>query len=366
MRGDHDPQSDLFSYIAPEKRVPAEHPLRIIKAVADDVLGGLSPTFDAMYSRLGRPSIPPERLLKAQLLIALYSVRGYALFCEQLDYNILFRWFLDMSLDEPSFDPSTFSQNQERLLQHAVARKVFDAVIGRARGEGLLSDEHFTVDGTLIEAWASLKSLRPLDEPPSERPPDDPGTPTVNFRGERRTNATHRSTTDPEARLARKGKGKEAKLCFGGHVLMENRHGLCVDAVVTSATETTEPAAAMRLLRRQARCGVRPTTLGADQGFHTRAFIRFLRRRRIRPHVAQIAGRQTPGLDGRTTRHAGYQISQRLRKRIEEIFGWAKTTGGLRKTRFRGVARTQPALYWVGSAYNLLRISRLLLARAPT
>lgn len=363
MRGDHDPQSGLFSYIAPEKRVPADHPLRIIKAVADDVLTHLSPTFDAMYSRVGRPSIPPERLLKTQLLIALYSVCGYALFCEQLDYNILFRWFLDMSLDEPSFDASTFSQNQERLLQHAVAQKFFDAVLGLARNEGLLSDEHFTVDGTLIDAWASAKSLKPIGPPASGPPPDDPGNPTVNFRGERRTNATHRSTTDPEARLARKGPGKEAKLSFGGHALMENRHGLCVDLAVTSATEVTEPAAALALLKRQARRGVRPTTLGADKGYHTTAFVQALRRRRIRPHVAQITGRRTPGVDGRTTRQAGYRLSQVFRKRIEEIFGWIKTTGGLRQTRFRGIPRTQQALHWVASAYNLLRMSRLLLAR---
>lgn len=225
-----------------------------------------------------------------------------------------------MSLDEPPLDASTFSQNQDRLLQHAGARQFVDAVIGRARSEGLLSDDHFTVDGTLIEPWAAPKRLRPRDQAASG-PPDDPGNPTVNFWGERRTNAPPRRTTDPEARSACKGQGKEARRCFGGHLRMENRHGLCVDAVVTSVTETTEPAAAMRLLRRQARRGGRPTTRGADKGFHTRAVIRFLRRRCIRPHVAQIAGRQTPGLDGRTTRHAGSQISQRLRKRIEEIFG---------------------------------------------
>jgi transposase len=366
MRGSQDPQSGLFSYVAPDHRVPADHPLRILKAVADDVLKMLSPTFTAMYSPMGRPSIPPERLLKAQLLIALYSVRSHRLFCEQLDYNILFRWFLDMSLDEPSFDASTFSQNQERLLQHAVAPRFFDAVVGLARSEGLLSDEHFTVDGTLIEAWASLKSVQPIDPPAPSAPPDDPGNPTVTFRGERRTNATHRSTTDPEARLARKGKGKEAKLAFGGHILMENRHGLCVDLCVTSATETTEPTAASALLNRQARRGVRPTTVGGDKGYHTTAFVRFLRRRRIRPHVAQVKGRRTPGLDQRTTRHTGYQISQRIRKRIEEIFGWVKTIGGLRKTRYRGIERTQQAFHWVASAYNLLRMSRLMLARGTT
>jgi transposase len=343
MRGSQDPQSGLFSDVAPDHRVPADHPLRILKAVADDVLKMLSPTFTAMYSPMGRPSIPPERLLKAQLLIALYSVRSPRLFCEQLDYNILFRWFLDLSLDEPSFDASTFSQNQERLLPHAVAPRFFDVVVGLARSEGLLSDEHFTVDGTLIEARASLKSVQPIDPPAPSAPPDD-----------------------PEARLTRKGKGKEAKLSFGGHILMENRHGLCVDLCVTSATETTEPTVVSALLKRQAHRGVRPTTVGRDKDYHATAFVRFLRRRRIRPHVAQVRGRRTGGLDGRTTRHTGYQISQRIRKRIEEIFGWVKTIGGLRKTRYRGIERTQQAFHWVASAYNLLRMSRLMLARGTT
>lgn len=360
MRGEPSGQEGLFSYLSPEARVPPTHPLRALKRTADALLATLSPTFEAMYSAVGRPSIPPERLLKAQLLLALYSVRSDRLFCERLDYDILFRWFLDMSLDEPSFDHSTFSKNSERLLQHQVARKFFDAVVRYARTEGLLSDEHFTVDGTLIEAWASLKSFKPTGSgPAASGPPDDPGNPTVDFHGERRTNATHQSTTDPEARLARKGQGKEARLCFSGHVLMENRHGLCVDLRVDPATGTAEREAALRMLARQARKRVRPRTLGADKGYHTREFIRCLRHRRIRPHIAQVTGRQTPGLDGRTTRHAGYAFSQRVRKRVEEIFGWVKTIGGLRKSRFRGRARTEQYAHLVGTAYNLLRIGRL-------
>lgn len=365
MRGEHLQQEAMFSYLSPEARVPAAHPIRPIKATADAVLGRLSPLFDRMYSTVGRPSIPPERLLKGELLIALYSVRSHRLFCERLDYDILFRWFLDMSLDEPGFDHSTFSQNSERLLTHAVAQQFFDAIVSVARRDGLLSAEHFTVDGTLIEAWASLKSFKPK-APPGAPPPDDPGNPTVDFHGERRTNATHQSTTDPEARLLRKGLGKEAKLCFSGHVLMENRHGLCVDLQVTPATGTAERDSALAMLRRQARRGIRPQTLGADKGYHCRAFVRHLRRRRIRPHLAQVSGRQTPGLDRRTTRTPGYALSQRLRKRVEEIFGWLKTTGGLRRTRFRGGVRTQHAAYLVGAAYNLLRLSHVRAHAAAT
>jgi transposase len=364
MRGYVSGQEMLFSYLSPEVRVPATHPLRPIKARADQVLQKLASRLEAMYSQTGRPSVPPERMLKGELLIALFSIRGHRLFCEMLEYNILFRWFLDMNLDEPGFDHSTFSQNSERLLRHEIARHFFDAVVGYARGEGLLSDEHFTVDGTLIEAWASLKSLKPKDAPTP--PPDDPGNPTVDFHGERRTNATHQSRTDPEALLARKGAGKESTRCVSGHVLMENRQGLCVDLQIASATGTAERETALAMLRRQARRGIRPCTLGADKGYHSRDFVRRLRRRRIQPHLAQVTGRHTPGLDGRTTRHVGYALSQRIRKRVEEIFGWLKTTGGLRKTRFRGVARTQHAAYLVGAAYNLLRISRLVTPEATT
>jgi len=358
MRGHVNSQAMLFSYLSPESRIPPTHPLRRIKAVADRVLRELSPTFAAMYSAVGRPSIPPERLLKSAGLIALYSVRSRRLFCERLDTDLLFRWFLEMSLDEPGFEHSTFSQNSERLLAHAVAQRFFDAVVTVARNEGLLSDEHFTVDGTLIEAWAGQKSFKKKTEA-APAPPDDPDNPTVSFHGERRTNTTHQSTTDPEARLVRKGAGKEAKLSFSGQALMENRHGRCVDLQIAPATGTAEREMALVMLRRQARRGIRPTTLGADKGYHCRDFVRRLRRRQIRPHLAQITGRHTPGLDGRTTRHASDRLSQRCRKKVEEIFGWIKTVGGLRKSRFRGVARTQHVGYVVGAAYNLLRLSRL-------
>jgi transposase len=365
MRGRGDVQGGMFYYFRLEDRVRADHPLRAIKVYADRALRELGSVFEAMYSRGGRPSIPPERLLKSQLLIALFSVRSDRLFCELLDQQLLFRWFLDMDLEEPAFDASTFSKNRVRLLEHAVAARFLDAVVRQARTQDLLSDEHFSVDGTLIEAWASHKSLRRIDGQDGPRhDDDDPGNPTVDFHGERFSNATHRSTTDPEARLARKGAGREAKLAFGAHALMDNRYGLCVDVGVAVTTETTEPLAALALLARQARKRVRATTVGADKGFHTRAFVAALRARGIRPHVATITGRHTPGLDGRTLRHVGYALSQRFRKRIEEIFGWAKTVGGLRKSRFRGVARTGLYVCLVAAAYNLLRMSRL--APLPT
>jgi transposase len=366
VRGQKEDQSQLFSYVSAEQRVPANHPIRRVKSLADEALADLSSVFDAMYSHLGRPSIPPERLLKSCLLIALYSVRSDRLFCEMLDYNILYRWFLDMSMDEPSFDASTFSKNRDRLLDHDVAQKFFDAVVRLARQEGLLSDDHFTVDGTLIEAYASLKSFKKKpgqkDEPPKkdkEPPPDDPGNPTVNFHGEKRSNKTHESTTDPESRLLKKGPGKEAKLTFCGHAFMENRNGLLVDFRVTQSVGTTETEAAREILKRQARKRVRPTTLGGDKNYHVGEFVSDLRNRGIKPHIAMRDDRVTPGLDGRTTRHIGYGISQRIRKRIEEAFGWMKTVGGLRKSRFRGVARNQLAGHLVGAAYNLLRMANL-------
>jgi transposase len=345
----------MFSYFSPESRVPARHPLRDIKATADTVLARLSPDFDRLYAETGRPSIPPERLLKASLLIALYSVRSDRMFCEMLDYNILYRWFLDMGLDEGGLDQSSFSRLRERLLEQDTARRFFDAVVSEARRLSLLSDEHFTVDGTLIEAWASVKSFQRKDGAP---PRGGGGGGMVDFHGERRGNDTHASTTDPDAKLYRKGRGKEARLCFGGHALMENRSGLCVDIRVTPAPET-ETRAAKDLLARQRRKGVRPRTVGGDKGFHTRDFVAHLRAHGIRPHLARIAGRVTPGLDGRTTRHDTYAVSQRKRKRIEEIFGWMKTYGGLRRPMRRGLARMQLHAHIVASAYNLLRMSRL-------
>lgn len=356
MRGRVDPQESMFSYFSPDSRVPEGHPLRQIKGHADAVLASMSPEFDRIYAEIGRPSIPPERLLKASLLIALYSVRSDRLFCEMLDYNILFRWFLDMSLEESGLDQSNFSRLRERLVGQDTARMFFDAVVREARRAGLLSDEHFTVDGTLIEAWASHKSFKPKDGPPSGGAGSGDGM--VDFRGQRRTNDTHESTTDEEAKLARKGKGKEAKLCYGGHALMENRNGLCVDLKVSSATQT-ETEAAKDILARQARKRVRPASLGGDKGYHSKDFVAHLRSRKIAPHIAQIEGRRTPGLDARTTRHPSYAVSQRKRKRVEEIFGWMKAYGGLRRTLVRGLARVQMHAYIVGAAYNLLRMSRI-------
>ena len=357
MRGQLDPQASMFSYFSPEARVPATHPLRSIKAYADTVLKTLTRDLDELYASTGRPSIAPERLLKASLLIALYSVRSDRLFCEMLDYNILFRWFLDMNLEERGLDQSNFSRLRERLVDSELACRFFDAVVNEARKLQLLSDEHFTVDGTLIEAWAStVKSMRRKDGPPDAGGPDDQGM--VNIRGERRSNATHTSTTDPDAKLMRKSKGKESKLSFGGHALMDNRHGLCVDLKVTSALDT-ETEAAKAILERQRRKRVRPSTLGADKGYHNKDFVAHLRRRKIAPHIAMMNGRKTPGLDQRTTRHASYTISQRKRKRVEQIFGWMKTYGGLRRTFARGLPRVQLHAYLVGAAYNLLRLARL-------
>ena len=363
MRGENGTQGHMFTYLSPEQRVPTDHPLRAIKVSADEVLKQLSPTFRAMYSRTGRPSIPPERLLKAQVLIALFSVRSDRLLCEMLDYNILFRWFLDMSLEEPSWDASTFSKNRDRLLEHDVATKFFDAVVRMARQKQLLSDEHFTVDGTLVEAWASMKSFRPKGEPPTDRPTtdNDPGNPSVNFRGEKRTNDTHASTTDPQARLMRKGSGQQARLCFSAHALMENRNGLLVDFKVALATGSAERDTAVELLKRQARTQVRPRTIGADKAYDTRDFVQQMRDRNVTPHVAANNERRGgSAIDGRTTRHAGYAVSQRIRKRIEEVFGWFKTVGGMRRTRFKGRERTQLQALFVGTAYNLMRMARIL------
>ena len=356
MRGEVDPQAHLFAYFSPDARVPPDHPLRSIKAYAEAALSRIDAELEALYGATGRPSIPPERLLKGQLLIALYSIRSDRAFCEQLDYNLLFRWFLDMSLDERGLDQSNFSRLRERLVDTDVARRFFDEVVRLAKSQQLLSAEHFTVDSTLIESWAGLKSLRKKGGGPPKSGGD--GTGMVDFRGERRTNDTHESSTDPEAKLMRRGNGQPAKLCFGGHALMENRSGLCVDLALTDA-RLTEPVAAIRLLKRQARKRVRPRTLGADKGYHTKAFVQALRERDIRPHIARIEGRTTPGLDGRTTRHLSYRASQRTRKRIEEIFGWLKTVGGLRKSRFVGLKRTGLYAYLAASAYNLLRIAKL-------
>lgn len=354
MRGHVNSQSHLFSYFSSEERVPANHPLRSIKAYTESALKRIRPLLDGLYSEIGRPSIPPERLLKAQLLIALYSVRSDRLFCETLDYNILFRWFLDMSLEEASFDASTFSKNRERLAREQVALKFFDAVVREARRLELLSDEHFSVDGTLIEAWASMKSFREKDGGGSG--PDAGGD--RNFKGERRRNDTHASTTDPEAKLRRKGLGKESKLCFAGHALMDNRHGLITDVSVTASVGVTEPEAALALLERQRRKRLRPKSVGADKGYHTHQFVTALLAKRTAAHVACIPARNV-GLGRGVLESRAYQASQIVRKRIEQFFGWGKTVGGLRKTRLHGVRRNAQLMALTGAAYNLLRISRL-------
>lgn len=362
MRGISDKQKTMLMIFDLEDRIARDHPIRRIKALADGELKKLSKLFDQMYSHTGRPSIPPERILKSMLLMAFYSVRSERQFCEQLAYNLLFRWFLDMNLTDPGFDPTVFTKNRERLMENDLGRRFFDLVVNNARMAELISDDHFTVDGTLIEAWASLKSFRPKGEDPSDRPSDgDRGNPSVDFRGKKRSNKTHESTTDPESRLMRKSAGKEAKLCFDAHALMENRNGLLVDLMVTTATGTSEEEAAEMMLKRQARKGIKPKTLGADKGYDTAGFVKMLRNREITPHVA--ANHERTGgsaIDGRTIRHEGYGISQRIRKRVEEIFGWMKTIGGFRKTRFKGIHRTQLAAWFVGAAYNLLRMAKIL------
>ena len=360
MRGRQDPQVSILTFIDAETRVPANHPLRTIKRVADDALAALSPEFDRMYAELGRPSIPPERLLKASLLIALYSVRSERAFCEELDYNMLFRWFLDMDLMEPSFDATSFTKNRGRLLRHRVGQQLFDEIAGFADKRGLLSDEHFTVDGTLIEAAASLKSFTRRDGDPPAQGPDDAGNPSVDFHGDKRSNATHHSTTDPQARLFRKGKGKEAKLVFMAHALMENRNGLLVDFQVTEATGTAERDMAQQLIEEAKGSGFHPATLGADKNYDTKQCVAELRELGVTPHVAQNTSGRRSAIDGRTTRHPGYAVSQRLRKRVEEIFGWIKTVGGFRRTRYRGLDRTGLAGYLVAAAYNLVRLVKLL------
>jgi transposase len=367
MRGRREPQVAMLAYVDVEKRVPAAHPLRVIKALADAALEALSPEFDRLYARVGRPSIPPERLLKSSLLIALFSVRSERAFCEELDYNLLFRWFLDMGVFEESFDVTVFTKNRRRLLAGKVGQQLFDEVVAAAHERGLLSDEHFSVDGTLIEAAASLKSFKPReDKDPHDKDDDDPGNPWVDFRGEKRRNATHASKTDPEARLLRKGKGKEAKLAFLAHALMEHRHGLLVDFQVTQATGTAERDIVPRLLEEAQERYFKPRTLAGDRGYDTRACVESMRRHEVTPHVAQNSSRRRSAIDGRTTRHAGYKVSQRLRKRIEEIFGWMKTVGGFRRSRYWGVERTGLAGYLVAAAYNLVRLAKLLAGVAPS
>jgi transposase len=360
MRGADHEQSWMFSYISAERRVPKDHPLRAIRTMADGALKGLDQDFGSMYAAMGRPSIPPERLLRALLLQVLYTVRSERLLMEQLDYNFLFRWFVGLSIDDPVWDVTVFTKNRDRLLKGKVADAFFQAVLAQARQRGLLSDEHFTVDGTLIEAWAGQKSFKRKDSK-ADNPPkdDDPGNPSVDFHGERRRNDTHQSTTDPEARLARKGSGKEAKLSYAGHVLMENRNGIAVNGLVTQADGRAEPQAAIAMVEQIP--GHQRVTLGADKGYDTKEFVQELRDHQVTPHIAR---KPTSIIDERTTRHPGYAISQQKRKRIEEIFGWLKTIAALRKTRHRGVARVGWMFTFALAAYNLVRMRNLALAPA--
>jgi transposase len=345
----------MFSYLSPEQRVRPDHPLRSIRRMTDKVFARLSRHFTKMYSEIGRPSIPPEQLLRALLLQSLYTIRSERLLMEEIDYSILFRWFVGLSLDEPMWSPTTFSKNRDRLLEADVASAFFDAVRAQAEAAGLLSDEHFTVDGTLLEAWASLKSFRPKDGRPTAAP-DDPGNPTVNFHGETRKNDTHASITDPEAQLYRKGKGKEAKLAYLGHVLLDNRHGLVANVCATAATGIAEREAALDLL--QAEGGAK--TVGGDKNFDVSSFVAAVRDLEITPHVAQKDSGSA--IDGRTTRHPGYAVSQRKRKLVEQVFGWMKTVGGLRKLRHRGGELVDWIVTFMAAAYNLIRM-RTLLAR---
>ena len=357
MRGHDDQAAHLFSYVSPEQRVPADHPLRAIRQLTDRVLATLSPKFTRMYSTIGRPSIAPEKLLRTLLLQALYTTRSERLLMEQLEYNLLFRWFVGLNIDDPVWNPTVFSKNRDRLLRADVAALFFRAVLDEAKARGLVSDEHFTVDGTLLEAWASLKSFKKVgDEDPSP-PPDDPGNPTVNFHGETRSNETHTSTTDPDAKLARKGRGKEAKLSYTGNVLMENRNGLAVDVLVNPATGTAERDAAFAMAAEIPGDG--RVTIGGDKNYDTAALINDWRDLNVTPHVAQNDTHRRSAIDKRTTRHPGYQISQRKRKRVEEIFGWLKTVGGLRKLRHRGLERVAWMFTFAVAAYNLVRLRNL-------
>jgi transposase len=353
MRGSDVQQSAMFSYLSPEQRVPADHPLRPVREITDRLLDKLSASFEQMYSTTGRPSIAPEKLLRALLLQVLYTVRSERMLIEQLNYNLLFRWFVGLNMDDAVWDPTVFTKNRDRLLKADVARKFFDLVVGEAQALDLMSDEHFTVDGTLLEACAGLKSFKNKGGAGSA-PPDDPGNPTVDFHGEKRSNETHQSTTDPEALLARKGAGKEAKLSYCGNVLMENRNGLVVDVETMQADGTAERDAAVVMIASLP--GDDQVTVGADKGYDTKGFVADARALNATPHVAQ---KKHSAIDGRTTRHEGYGISQQKRKRVEEIFGWMKTAGGLRKLRHRGLELVGWMFTFTAAAYNLVRIRNL-------
>jgi len=350
MRGTDRHQQKIFSYISPESRVPKDHPLRPIKKMVQTAFDELSEAFSRMYSSTGRPSIAPEKLLKALLLQICYSIRSERMLIEQLDYNLLFRWFVGLAADDPVWDRSVFSKNRDRLIESEIGVSLLESIKRQADEAGLLSDEHFTVDGTLIEAWASMKSFKKKDAPPCDPPPGK--NPEVDFHGEKRCNETHASSTDPECRLYKKSKGAEAKLCYFGHVLMENRSGLAVDARLTHATGTAEREAALEMIEQIP--GSHRITVGADKAYDVPAFVKKLRGLKATPHVAQKE--KGSAIDSRTTRHAGYSVSQRIRKRVEEIFGWAKTVGALKKTRHRGRKKVGWDFVLALSAFNLVRM----------
>jgi transposase len=354
----------LFTVVDLEARVRRDHPLRAIREFAEAALEALSPEFSALYSaRMGRPSIAPEVLLRAMLLQAFYSIRSERQLMERLEFDLLFRWFVGLGIDDPAWDHSTFSKNRDRLLDGEIAAKFLAAVLAQPRVKRLLSSDHFSVDGTLIEAWASMKSFRPKDAG-DDGPPASGGRNTeVDFKGQKRSNETHRSTTDPEGRLYRKGSGMEARLCFIGHTLMENRSGLIVDTRVTCADGHAERIAALSMIELRAD-RPRAITLGADKAYDAEDFVNELRSMNVRAHVAQNTNGRRSAIDGRTTRHAGYGISQRIRKRIEEPFGWSKTVAGQRKTRFRGRDKVGWAFAFAMAAYNLVRLPKLLAAAA--
>jgi transposase len=357
MRGKDEQQLDVFSYISPEQRVPQDHPLRSLRAMTDEALQQLRPRFNSLYAKTGRPSIAPEKLLRALLLQALYSVRSERMLMEQLDYNLLFRWFVGLNMDDSIWDVTVFTKNRERLLDGDIAEVFFQAVLRQARERSLLSDEHFTVDGTLLEAWASVKSYQRKDGKPMA-PPDDPGNATVDFHGEKRSNETHASKTDPNAKMARKGKGKEAKLSYNGNLLVENRNGLIVNPEVFEANGTAERDAALVMLEQIP--GTKQVTVGGDKAYDTADFVAECRNLKVTPHVAQNLER--PGgsaIDARTTQHVGYAISQRKRKRIEECFGWLKTIALLRKVRHRGIFKVAWNFTFAAAAYNLIRMRNL-------
>jgi len=359
MRGSDDQPGQLFSYVDLEARVRPGHPLRAIRSIVNEALVSLTPDFAPLYSRIGRPSIAPERLLRAMLLQAFYSVRSERQLMERLDTDLLFRWFVGLSVDESVWDATVFSKNRDRLLEGAIAARFLAAVLAQPRVKKLMSSDHFSVDGTLIEAWASMKSFKPRDGSGDEPPPGSGRNAEVDFKGQKRSNETHASTTDPEAKLYRKGTGMEAKLAFLGHTLMENRSCLIVNACLTPADGQAERTAALAMIEPLAD---RPTgiTLGADKGYDARVFVNELRTMNVRAHVAQNLNGRRSAIDGRTTRHAGYARSQRLRKRIEEAFGWMKTVAGQRKTRFRGVDRVGWSFAFAAAAYNLVRLPKLM------